>query len=452
MPQSDFLPQAMDTASPLRAPMDSALRDSTGGAEEALLLNSDAPERQRVASFLSCVFNLTNTIVGSGMLGLPAAFSNAGSLLGCAFLVLFASTSAFGLHLLAAAARIVSAKAGGDAPSSFRSVATAAAPRFAVLIDGAVAVKCFGVATSYLIVVGDTMPVVMAKLGGFAANRSPWIVGAALLVAPLCYMPRLDGLKFASALSLGFVMFLTVMIVEYYFEGGGGGDVGTTSLAVFDLDTAKTMTIFIFGYTCHQNIFAVVNEIKRPTPARLDAVVATSIGTACGIYLLVAVCGYMTFGDKVQGDILDNYPVEPAITVARVFVAALVALSFPLQCHPSRACVMSLLQGARPPPPDDASDAALALRKRAEDRRTRAEHVAVTTVFLVGATLIALSVESLSTILSVVGATGSTAVSYILPGGIYYRLAEPSPKRTLALGQFLLGCCIVPTALTLIFV
>ena len=57
-----------------------------------------------------------------------------------------------------------------------------------------------------------------------------------------------------------------------------------------------------------------------------------------------------------------------------------------------------------------------------------------------------------STILSVVGATGSTAVSYILPGGIYYRLAEPSPKRTLALGQFLLGCCIVPTALTLIFV
>ena len=73
-------------------------------------------------------------------------------------------------------------------------------------------------------------------------------------------------------------------------------------------------------------------------------------------------------------------------------------------------------------------------------------------MFLVGATLIALSVESLSTILSVVGATGSTAVSYILPGGIYYRLAEPSPKRTLALGQFLLGCCIVPTALTLIFV
>ena len=87
-----------------------------------------------------------------------------------------------------------------------------------------------------------------------------------------------------------------------------------------------------------------------------------------------------------------------------------------------------------------------------EHRRRRLEHVVVTTLFLAGSLCIALTVKSLSTVLSVVGATGSTAVSYILPGGIYYRLAPPSPKRTLALGQFLLGCCIVPTALTLIFI
>ena len=64
---------------------------------------------------------------------------------------------------------------------------------------------------------------------------------------------------------------------------------------------------------------------------------------------------------------------------------------------------------------------------------------------------IALVVDDLGTILSVVGATGSTAVSYILPGGIYYRLAPPSTKRTFALCHFLLGCCIVPVALVLIF-
>lgn len=60
--------------------------------------------------------------------------------------------------------------------TSFRSVATAAAPRFATLIDVAVAAKCFGVATSYLIVVGDTVPMIMGD--GFLGHREPWIVGA----------------------------------------------------------------------------------------------------------------------------------------------------------------------------------------------------------------------------------------------------------------------------------
>ena len=443
------------------SPLYSATRESQSGDPEELLIGEadKGDDHVRSASFLSCVFNLTNTIVGSGMLGLPAAFSNAGSLLGCAFLVAFATTSAFGLHLLACAARLASGDAGAPPPtdSSFRSVATAAAPKFATLIDVAVAVKCFGVATSYLIVVGDTMPVVMGSRG-FLGSRNPWIVGAAALVTPLCYMPKLDALKFASAVSLCFVAFLTCMIVEYYFTTGPSDDDAPgveTSLAQFDLSTAKTMTIFIFGYTCHQNIFAVVNELKAPTQAKLDGVVVTSVASACAIYVAVALCGYLTFGATVDGDILDNYPVKPLITVARAFVAALVALSFPLQCHPSRQCVMTLLAASRARPGDadeQPSEPAAVLRRRAEARRRNFDHVVVTTVFLVGATLIALSVKSLSVILSVVGATGSTAVSYILPGGIYFRLAPPSLKRNLAFCQFLLGCCIVPTALTLIFI
>ena len=54
---------------------------------EPLLSLQDAVRGVRVASMASCVFNLANTMVGSGMLGLPAAFSNAGSVLGCVLLL-----------------------------------------------------------------------------------------------------------------------------------------------------------------------------------------------------------------------------------------------------------------------------------------------------------------------------------------------------------------------------
>jgi hypothetical protein len=88
--------------------------------------------------------------------------------------------------------------------------------------------------------------------------------------------------------------------------------------------------------------------------------------------------------------------------------------------------------------------------------------------------LIALVVTQLGTVLAIVGATGSTTVSYILPGLCYYRVmcSEPSAlpdrrcraclrglvqifpqphlKRRLAYAQLVAGLGIMPLALTVI--
>ena len=54
----------------------------------------------RGASAYSMAFNLSNTILGSGMLGLPAAFVAWGLTLGTAALVTFGAAAGFTLHLL----------------------------------------------------------------------------------------------------------------------------------------------------------------------------------------------------------------------------------------------------------------------------------------------------------------------------------------------------------------
>lgn len=56
------------------------------------------------ASMGSCFVALTNTILGSGMLGLPHAFSSCGYMLGFFFLVASGLASCLGLHLLACSA------------------------------------------------------------------------------------------------------------------------------------------------------------------------------------------------------------------------------------------------------------------------------------------------------------------------------------------------------------
>lgn len=105
---------------------------------------NDAPEAvltRQSSSIASCAINLANTIIGAGMLGLPGAFGGTGYLTGMSLLSIAAIFSAHGLVLLSKSAQ----KA--ELPSSFYSVAAAAVPSWTVLIDLAVALKCFGVAT-----------------------------------------------------------------------------------------------------------------------------------------------------------------------------------------------------------------------------------------------------------------------------------------------------------------
>ena len=141
--------------------------------------SSEAPPPSQVgASVGSGVLNMSNTILGAGMLALPHALAQCGLLVGLLLLALFAALSLLGLHLVSAAADLA------GRPSSFYAVAEKAVPGSGLLIDAAIAVKCFGVATAYLIIVGDAMPQAVEPFGatGVLLDRRLWTLGAAVAV------------------------------------------------------------------------------------------------------------------------------------------------------------------------------------------------------------------------------------------------------------------------------
>ena len=137
------------------------------------------------------------------MLGLPAAFGACGYVPGTLFILLFATCSALGLHLLSEAADLA------GRPTSFNGLANAAIPGGAIFFDLAIAIKCFGVATSYLIVVGDNLPKAMAGFGVTAPlllDRRTWTLVALLAASPMAFQRRISALKHtcASQPRLGF--------------------------------------------------------------------------------------------------------------------------------------------------------------------------------------------------------------------------------------------------------
>ena len=72
----------------------------------------------------------------------------------------------------------------------------------------------------------------------------------------------------------------------------------------------------------------------------------------------------------------------------------------------------------------------------------------ITCTFLIFSFMVAISVEDLGVVLGIVGATGSTIVSYILPGAVYIKLHPHAHiLKFFAYFQLLLGLVMMPTAL-----
>lgn len=414
------------------------------------------------ASSVSGALVLANTLLGgSGMLGIPHAFSVAGYALGSVLVVCFGCLSAFGSHLLHCAARRI-----GGVPCSFYSVATATVPRWTWLIDGAVAIKCFGVGCSYLIIVGDLAPDSFRFFGVHGIQRWHTVTGAFVIGGSLACMKNLSALRYTAVASILVVIWTSTLIFLFFANAGDSFDPCAASVAFafvgnmtgqdlpckgadFEpvairnpVTLGKVLPVFIFGFTCQQNVFTICNEVRRPTRQRMDRIVAVAYILAGVFFGVTALLGYATYGNLVESDVLKGYPQDSvAVQLTRVFFTFLVTFSYPLQAHPSRASIMALWSIAAGPAHLQGSSA--------EKRR----FWIVTALWVSLSWAVAVTVKDLGIVLGIVGATGSTTVSYILPGLVYRKaFPQPSLERKLAGLQLLLGCVIMPLCLTMLFI
>jgi amino acid permease len=52
-------------------------------------------------------------------------------------------------------------------------------------------------------------------------------------------------------------------------------------------------------------MFSILNEIFDNSHFRTTSVISASIGSACLLYILVAITGYLSYGDNIGGNIVN---------------------------------------------------------------------------------------------------------------------------------------------------
>jgi amino acid permease len=269
------------------------------------------------------------------------------------------------------------------------------------------------------------------------------------ILVPVCFLRDLNSLRHTSYIALFSVAYLVVVVIRgYIWPFKNMPTPGEIWLIHFTPNFVSTFPIQVFAFTCAQNLFPIYNEMKNNTQTRMNIVIGGAIGGATVTYEIIAVLGYLTFGSEVGANIIANYPATSIfIAVGQLAIAILVLFSYPLQVHPCRNCldkvfhsgqsldvVKPIAQGDEEEEDDDDDED----DDHGHSEMSKIKHFLLTMGIVASGFMIALMVDDLQIVLSFVGATGSTTISFILPGLLFWELTrrDATVSKTLNWGAF----------------
>lgn len=205
----------------------------------------DKKSYQGEAGYLSTFINLLKSIIGTGLLALPYAFSKLGPLLSFPLLLLFAYFSIVGLRIYS----LCGMRSGVD---SIGLVCKLVDWRLQIIVDVALLIMCIGTAVSYFSIIGDFVPNLISF---FILKREICVSLSGLILLPLAFIKNTKHLRFTSILGLTGIVFILYLSGQLLFTQGMTRDRGP--LIQFSNEGFKQLNVIVFVFTCHQNVRAL---------------------------------------------------------------------------------------------------------------------------------------------------------------------------------------------------
>jgi amino acid permease len=315
--------------------------------ETTSLVSKDSIDENGVASPISTIFNLVNTTVGAGIVAIPLVLNQGGIAVGIVLMVLMALLSNYSLHLLISSSHIAK-------KYSYKDLAIAAFGTWVgPLFETAIVALCFGVCTVFVILIARMVPPQISswagRTGGIESNVY-LITGLIMLIIvfPLSALKRIQFLSFTSFIAIIGIMYL-VGVVFYKFVAR----IVTPGLPVKDfvwvnsdwMAILNSIPTLVFAYGSHITLLPMYHELKNRSPRKMSLIMNSSILLCLIFYAFVGLCGYLQFADVApfSDAILDLYDKDDIpVVIARMFIAVVVILSYPLVHYACRASIENI--------------------------------------------------------------------------------------------------------------
>ncbi|WOH09888.1 hypothetical protein DCAR_0729348 [Daucus carota subsp. sativus] len=311
------------------------------------------------------VFNLTTTVVGAGIMALPATMKVLGLFVGLVFIILMGILSEVSIEFLVRFTVHYKATSYGEV------VEHALGKRGRICSEIFIILNNAGMLIVYLIIMGDVMSGSLHHLGIFdqLLGNGVWdhrkmliLVVLVIFLAPLCALDKIDSLSLTSAASVALaVIFVLVAFVVAFIKLVEGKieaprftpEFGSTKAI---LDLLVVIPIMSNAYVCHFNVQPIYNELEGRSPEKMNRVGRITTALCVFVYASTAMAGYLLFGEDTESDVLTNFDKDLGIRfstalnyVVRVGYILHLLLVFPVIHFSLRQTVDTLLFKGSPP-------------------------------------------------------------------------------------------------------
>ncbi|KAJ8939336.1 hypothetical protein NQ318_005697 [Aromia moschata] len=374
------------------------------------LISEEENEKTNTLPYAS--FNFINSIIGSGVIGIPYALHEAGFGFGLFLLVVVAYITDYSLILMVRSGHICG-------KFSYQGIMEAAfgKPGY-FLLSSLQFVYPFVAMVSYNIVVGDTVTKVIGRLLGVDVNRELVVLIATLFVTiPLCLyrdVARLAKISFLSLICIAFILF------SIFLRIGPMSDIvpqHPDSWRFINKDIIPAIGIMAFAFMCHHNTFLIYGSIADPTQKKMgnhhsrlnsDKPHSRRSFRHSGIHHIQSpLPRYLKILPRCS-DLLENYCLDDDLmNVSRLLFSVQILLTYPIECFVTREVIENSVFGRDPNVP-----------------LSEKMHYLLTLGIVATAYTISITTECLGLVLELNGVLAAVPLAYVLPALCYLRLDE----------------------------
>ncbi|ELK36387.1 Sodium-coupled neutral amino acid transporter 4 [Myotis davidii] len=183
---------------------------------------------------------------------------------------------------------------------------------------------------------------------------------------------------------------------------------------VFNSRTAYAIPILAFAFVCHPEVLPIYSELKDRSRRKMQSVSNISITGMLIMYLLAALFGYLTFYGEVEDELLHAYikvyTFDTPLLMVRLAVLVAVTLTVPIVLFPIRTSVTTLLFPKRP--------------------FSWIRHILIAAMLIALNNILVILVPTIKYIFGFIGASSATMLIFILPAAFYLKLVKKEPLRS----------------------